>query len=105
MNWPRWAVINLKPVMPGKNRWYETETRQGKGCLKVLSSKPSGILDHQWQDPQASWTVPARIVPNRGGCTFNNDILSIARHGDQEFEAAARDVDTELNKVKEILEK
>lgn len=103
-NWPRWAVVNMKSVRPGTGGWYETETRQGKGRLKMLSDKASGILDHMWQDPQASWTVPARVVANGGGCTFLMTFFQPPALDDQVFDAAAKEVEREMAQLKEILE-
>jgi hypothetical protein len=104
MNWPKWAIVNMKSVRPRLDGWYEMETKQGKGQLRMQANKALGLLDHVWKDPQASWTVPARVVANGEGCTlimtfFQPPVLSNA-----EFEAAANDVDKEMSKLKEILE-
>lgn len=104
MNWPRWAVVNMKSVRPRIDGWYETETRQGKGQLKMLANKALGLLDHVWKDPQASWTVPARVVPNSEGCTLMMTFFQPPVLDDAAFEAAAQEVEKELNKLKEILE-
>src|SRR5271169_4251273 len=71
MNWPQWAIVNMKQVKPGKDGWHEMVTRHGKGQLKMLGNPTSGLLDHLWKDEQASWTVPARLVPNGQGSTFS----------------------------------
>ena len=105
VNWPKWAVVNMKSVQPGAEGWYETVTRQGKGQLKMLSNKGLGLLDHIWKDPQASWTVPARVVPNGGGCTFLMTLFQPPMMDDRAFEAASKEVDAELNKLREILER
>lgn len=103
-NWPKWATINMKNVRPGTNGWYETETRQGKGQLKMLSNADLGILDHLWKDPQASWTVPARVVPNGEGCTFLITFFQPPVMDDKAFNLAAAEVETELRKLKQVLE-
>ncbi len=104
VNWPKWAVVNLKSVKPGKNGWYRTLTRQGRGQLKMQSNKALGILDHIWRDSQASWSVPARVVPNGRGCTFLMTFFQPPALDDRSFDAAAREVDIELRKLKEVLE-
>jgi uncharacterized protein YndB with AHSA1/START domain len=103
-NWPRWAIVNLKSVKAAADGWYDTETRQGKGQLKMLSNKSLGLLDHVWKDPQASWTVHARVIPNGDGSTFLITFLKPPVMDDRAFDAAAREVDRELGKLKEILE-
>lgn len=104
MNWPKWAIVNMKSVTPGESGWYDTVTRQGKGQLKMASDLTSGILDHIWKDPQASWTVPARVVPNGNGCTFLITFFQPPVLTDAAFDAAAKEVDREMAKLKEILE-
>lgn len=104
-NWPKWAIVNMKSVKPATDGWYDTETRQGKGQLKMLSNKSLGLLDHVWKDPQASWTVPARVIPNGDGSTFMMTFFQPQVLNDSAFDAAAREVDTELAKLKEILER
>ncbi len=104
-NWPKWAVVNMKSVRPATDGWYDTETRQGKGRLKMLSNKSLGLLDHMWKNPQASWTVPARVVPNGDGSTFMMTFFQPPVLDDKAFDAAANEVDTELAKLKEILER
>jgi uncharacterized protein YndB with AHSA1/START domain len=104
-NWPKWAIVNMKSVKPGSDGWYDTETRQGKGQLKMLSNKPLGLLDHVWKDPQASWTVPARVIPNDDGSTFLMTFFQPPVLDDGAFDAAAKEVDIELAKLKELLER
>ncbi|MGH9444208.1 MAG: hypothetical protein ACRD3O_00455 [Terriglobia bacterium] len=95
----------MKSVMPAADGWHDTETRQGKGQLKMVSNKSLGLLDHIWKDPQASWTVPARVVPNGGGSTFMMTFFQPPVLDDKAFDTASREVDTELAKLKEILER
>lgn len=104
-NWPKWAIVNMKSVKQATGGWYDTETRQGNGQLKILSNKSLGLLDHVWKDPQASWTVPARVVPNGDGSTFMMTFFQPHALDDEAFDAAAKEVETELAKLKEILER
>ena len=104
MNWPKWAIVNMKSVRPRLDGWYETETRQGRGQLRMLANKPLGLLDHAWKDPQASWTVPARLVANGEGCTFMMTFFQPSAMDDAEFDAASQEIERELGKLKEILE-
>jgi hypothetical protein len=103
MNWPDWAIVNMKQVKPAKDGWYETVTRYGKGQLKMIGND-SGLLDHLWKDEQASWTVPARVVPNGGGSTFLMTFFQPPALDDVAFDAAAKEVEVELMQLKNILE-
>jgi hypothetical protein len=104
LNWPQWAIVNMKQVKPGKDGWYDTVTRFGRGQLKMMGNASLGILDHLWKDEQASWTVPARVVPNGGGATFLMTFFQPPVLDDAAFDAAAKEVDIELKRLKEILE-
>lgn len=105
LNWPKWAVVNLKSISEGKDGWYEMETRQGRGQLKMLAEKTHGILDHLWKDTQASWVVPARVVQNDMGCTFIITFFKPSVMSDEMFEFASGELDVELAMLKKILEK
>lgn len=104
-NWPTWAIVNMKSVKPTTGGRYDTETRQGKGQLKMVSNKSLGLLDHVWKDPQASWTVPARVIPNGDGATFLMTFFQPAALEDNAFDSASKEVDIELARLKEILER
>jgi hypothetical protein len=105
VNWPKWAIVNMKSVRPRLDGWYEIETRQGRGQLKMLANKQFGLLDHIWKDPQASWTVPARLFANGDGCTFVMTFFQPAVMDDAAFDAASQEVEKELIRLKEILER
>jgi hypothetical protein len=83
---------------------HETVTRYGKGQLKMMGTAALGVLDHLWKDEQASWTVPARVVPNGEGCTFFMTFFQPPVLNDAVFDAAAKEVEVELTQLKNILE-
>jgi len=104
MNWPQYAIVNMKSVKPGTDGWFDTVTRFGNGQLKVSPIKELGIFDHTWKDQQASWIVPARVVPNQGGSTVMMTIFQPSVMTDDQFEEAMREMDKEMNTLKRILE-
>lgn len=104
MNWPRYAVVNLRSVSPGQDGWFHATTKFGQGQIRVAGVKEFGILDHVWKDPQASWTVYSRVVPNGGGSTVMLTLFQPPVMNDAQFDRAMAAMDTELAKLKEILE-
>jgi hypothetical protein len=42
-------------------------TTRGQGRLRIRADASTGLLDHDFRHPHASWTVPARVVPNGRG--------------------------------------
>ena len=42
-------------------------TTRGQGRLRIRAAAFTRLLDHDFRYPHASWTVPARVVPNGRG--------------------------------------
>lgn len=105
MNWPEYAVVNLRSVLPGSNGWYKAVTKFGEGELKVTPMREFGLLDHTWKDPQATWTVYSRVVPNGDGSTVMMTLFQPPVMTDGQFDGAMGEMDIEMAKLKEILEK
>lgn len=62
------------------------------------------LLDHDFRDPQAAWTVPARVIANGRGAEFLITFFQPAMLDDEEFDRQAALVDTELAALKHIIE-
>ncbi|HXE56148.1 MAG TPA: nuclear transport factor 2 family protein [Tepidisphaeraceae bacterium] len=104
MNWPLYAVVNLRSVRPGNDGWFKIVSKFGEGEIKLSPVKELGICDHQWRDPQASWTVPLRVVPNGGGVTVTMTLFQPPVMTDRQFDQAMGDMDIEMAKLREVLE-
>ena len=96
-NWPKWAIVNVKVVKPAGDAWWHMETPSGKAKLRIRPNAELGILDHDFNAPEASWTVAARVVPNGSGCES-----SFTR---QFFEEQLALVDRELAQLKSLMER
>ncbi len=104
-NWPRWAVVNVKSTVRSDDpEWWDMITPRGTARLRMRADARHGILDHDFVDPQASWTVPARIIANGGGAEFMITFFQPPGFTDTFFEEQIDLVDIELMKLKEILE-
>jgi len=105
MNWPQYAVVNLRSVSPGHNGWFKAVTKFGEGELKVNGVKDLGLFDHIWKDPQATWQVYSRVVPNGEGSTVMMTLFKPPAMSDQQFDQSMKEMDIEMAKLKEILER
>ena len=105
MNWPQYAVVNLRSVSPGQDGWFRAVTKFGEGALKVNAVKELGVFDHVWKDPQATWQVFSRVVPKSEGATVMMTLFQPAVMSDQRFDEAMKQMEIEMKKLKEILER
>jgi uncharacterized protein YndB with AHSA1/START domain len=105
MNWPQYAVVNLRSVSPGENGWFKVVTKFGEGELKVNGVKELGLFDHVWKDPQATWQVYSRVVPNGEGSTVMMTLFKPPAMSDRQFDHSMEEMDIEMAKLKEILER
>jgi hypothetical protein len=104
MNWPRYAVVNLKTVSPGHEGWFKVVTKFGEGEIQISGTKELGIFDHIWRDPQATWKVYGRVVPNAEGSTAMMTLFQPSVMSDGQFDQAMKEMDIEMAKLKEIME-
>lgn len=104
-NWPRWAIINVKSTRRSDDPdWWDMVTPRGAARIRMRADAHHGILDHDFVDPQASWTVPARVVANGGGAEFMITFFQPPGFTDDFFDSQIKLVDAELAKLKELLE-
>jgi hypothetical protein len=103
-NWPKWAIVNVKSVKPAGDGWWDMETPAGMGRLRIRPNAEFGILDHDFNATDASWTVPARLVPNGNGCMFMITFFQPPAFTKQFFEEQAALVDRELDQLKSLME-
>lgn len=104
-NWPQWSVVNVLGIDASDDpQWWQMTTPRGPGLLRIRSDTATGLLDHDFKDPQAAWTVPARVVQDGRGAAFLITFFKPAILDDEEFERQAALVDVELATLKRVLE-
>jgi hypothetical protein len=104
-NWPKWAIVNVKSTRPTDDpEWWDMTTPHGEARLRVRADARYGILDHDFVDPQARWTVPARVVANGAGAEFMITFFQPPSFADDFFDEQIKLVDLELAQLKQILE-
>jgi hypothetical protein len=104
-NWPLWAVVNVKSTSRTNDPdWSDMVTPRGTARLRMRACARHGILDHDFVDPQASWTVPARVVRNSNGAEFMITFFQPPGFTDAFFDGQISLVDIELTKLKDLLE-
>jgi len=105
-NWPHWAIVNVKSTRRSDDpEWWHMVTPRGTARLRMRADARHGILDHDYVDPQANWTVPARVIANGGGAEFMITFFQPRGFTDAFFDEQIELVGIELAKLKELLEK
>jgi hypothetical protein len=105
-NWPRWAIVNIKSTTKAEDpQWWDMMTVHGPARLRIRAVAKYGILDHDYDDPQAKWTVPARVLSNGQGTEFMMTFFQPASFTDEFFDQQIKLVDIELAELKHILER
>ena len=104
-NWPRWAVVNVKSTRRSDDpHWWDMVTPHGAARLRMRADARHFILDHDFVDPQARWTVPARVIANGEGAEFMITFFQPPSFTDAFFDEQIALVDIELAKLKALLE-
>lgn len=104
-NWPRWAIVNIQSTTRARDPdWWDMVTPHGLARLRMRADERFGILDHDFIDPLASWTVPARVIANAAGAEFMITFFQPPSFTDAVFDEQLKLVDIELGKLKELLE-
>ncbi len=103
-NWPLWAIVNIKAIRPSEDEWWDVEMPMGQAKLRIRPDASTELLDHDFHAPDASWTVPARVVPNGDGSEFMLTFFQPPTFGDDFFKQQVNLVDSELAKLKQIME-
>ncbi len=104
--WPRWAIVNVLAVERGEDpRWWKITTPDGPADFRLRADPATGVVDHDFRDESMEVaTVPARVVANGRGADFLMTVTQPPEVDDSFFEELMRSVDTELAKLKEVLE-
>lgn len=103
-NWLKWAIVNVKSIAPGEDGWWRMDTPAGLAKLRIRPHPAHGILDHDFNAPDASWTVPARVVANGTGCEFMITFYRPPIFTKESFEQQIALVDKELAQLKRLME-
>jgi hypothetical protein len=104
-NWPAWAVVNVKSIRPNAgSEWWSMVTPHGAALLRLRANQSLGVLDHDFHDPQAKWTVYARVIANGTGAEFMMTFFQPSTFTDEYFDEQLKLVDFELAKLRQILE-
>lgn len=103
--WVEWAVHNAISVKQGDDGFWLMDGPRGTSKVKMNSDKATGVLDHDFIDPnEGHWAVPCRVVAGNSGAHFMITFTKPPQMPDEAFEMGMKLLDEELLKLKELLE-
>lgn len=97
-----------KKLMPGAQKqsdgsWSFT-TPRGNASLKFKENKQLGILDHLFEDPEARWDVPMRVVSSGDYSEVIITLMQPKELNDESFDERVKEVERAMESMKQIIE-
>jgi hypothetical protein len=102
-NLGRWLTFSTSVRRAG-GEWV-LDTPQGEMRFRFVPANELGVLDHHVRLPDGREVLnPMRVVPNGAGSEVVFTLFQGPGMSDEEFAVDARTVETDLRKLKEVLE-
>ncbi len=103
-NLPRWVPSFCKSVKKINNDWV-VESPMGPAIFRFVESNSLGVLDHVVKLASGVEVYsPMRVIPNGDGCEVIFTLFRTADMTDEQYAADARLVESDLRRLKEIIE-
>ena len=103
-NWQDWAIATIEKIQLYDGEWWEAATPVGSALLRLRPNATFGTLDHDFDADDASWTVPARVVPNGTGSEVMITLMQPRGTSLADFEEQLALVGGELEHLKRLME-
>jgi uncharacterized protein YndB with AHSA1/START domain len=102
-NLARWLTFSTSVRRAG-GEWI-LDTPQGEMRFRFVPANELGVLDHSARLPDGREVLnPMRVVPNGAGSEVVFTLFQHPGMSDEEFARDARTVETDLRKLKQVLE-
>lgn len=104
-NLPKWASgLSESGIRKSGDEWV-SDSPMGQIHIKFAAQNQFGILDHDVTLPNGEVNYnPFRVIKNESGSEAIFTLYRLPRMSDQDFEQDARMIETDLQKLKSILE-
>ena len=103
-NLPKWAAGLSNGITRQGDEWI-SESPMGRVKVKFAPANPFGVLDHDVTLPSGQVVHnPLRILPNGTGSEVVFTLFQLDGMSDQEFERDAGMVQSDLKRLKQLLE-
>lgn len=103
-NWPHWTKLASPAVeREAVDRWV-VQTSRGPARVTLRAERRWGILDHEWAEASRTWAVAMRVIANGQGSVVILTYFRPAGVSDESFERAGKNVESELERLRHVLE-
>lgn len=104
-NWPRWAIHSVKSVQKGQGEYWEIETPEGRGQMKVAGDATSGVFDTTFISGLGNKRlVPGRVVSAGGRAIVVMIFIMTQPMSEEQFKQNMNMLEEELTALKKVLE-
>jgi len=87
----------------GSDAW-SFSTPRGQANLKFKPNKTYGILDYLYEDDEAKWEVPMRVVPSGNESEVIVTVSKPEILSDQQFDERMKELEEMFQNLKQIIE-
>ncbi len=103
------AILNLpRKMFPGAIKqddgWWMFEGPFGKARLKFREDEKLGILDHIYEDSEAKWNVPMRVVSNGDFSEVIITLFKPTHFSDELFNERMKEMEKIVQQMKQAIE-
>ena len=103
------AILDLPPKMfpdavKKDDGWWMFKGPYGDAKLKFNPNEQLGILDHVYQDPDAKWSVPMRVVSNGDFSEVIITLFKPAHFSDEQFDQRMKEMEKIVDQMKTAIE-
>lgn len=105
-NLPKWAAgLSGAKIHKEGDHWV-SDSPMGKVKIKFADKNKFGVLDHDVTVPTGETTHnPLRVIPNESGSEVVFTVFKTAKMTQEQFDKDAKQIETDLKKLKSELEK
>jgi hypothetical protein len=103
------SILNLPMHMmeeasKSHDGWWSFKTSRGPAKLKFYEDKELGILDHKYEDEEAKWHIPMRVVSNGDHSEVILTMFKPDEFTDEIFDERMGEMERMMDNMRQLIE-
>jgi len=94
----------MEDATKSQDGWWSFKTPKGLAKMKFYEDKELGILDHKFEDEDAKWHVPMRVVSNGEHSEVIITLFKPDGFTDELFDEHMKEMEHMLDHMKQLIE-